>query len=52
MVLSLPIQSRRVMAEIDLIDQRQVLVALWSMMDFIDSDGVDGNEGAMRQSAE
>ena len=40
MVRSLPTQSRRVMPMIDLVDQRQVLVA-FGVLDFIDADGVD-----------
>src|SRR5215470_4826662 len=40
MVRSLPIQSRRGHADIDLIDQRQVLVA-FGVLDFIHADGVD-----------
>ena len=39
-VLSLPTQSRRVTLEIDLINQRQVLVA-FGVLDLVDADGID-----------
>jgi hypothetical protein len=34
---------------IDLVNQREVLVA-FGVLDFVDSDGVDGSERSMRQS--
>src|ERR1035438_7879308 len=42
-----PKQARNV--EIDLVNQRQVLVA-FGVLDLVDSDGVDLAESAMRQS--
>lgn len=45
--ISDPKQARNV--EVDLINQRQVLVA-FGVLDLVDSDGVDLAESAMRQS--
>jgi hypothetical protein len=49
MVLSRPTQTQTGGADVDLVDQGQVLVA-FGVLDFIDANGIDLTERAMLQS--